>query len=150
MRSRIFWTVGLMVLAFGCATGSTSPVEVDTLNARCAWCRMAVSDVRFAAQIVAPYEEPRIFDDVGCLRDWLRRGDSVPKGAVAYVADHRTKAWVLATRAVYSRVPGPWTPMASGLMAFADPDSRAADHEAAEGEALDAGEVFGARLPEGS
>ena len=37
----------------------------------CGYCRMIVSDQRFASQIVAPYEEPRFFDDLGCLARYL-------------------------------------------------------------------------------
>ncbi len=33
---------------------------------------MAVSSARFASQIVAPGEEPRFFDDLGCLAAYLR------------------------------------------------------------------------------
>ena len=67
---------------------------------------MAVSSAVFASQLVAPGELPRFFDDLGCLADYLKAGKA-PAGATAFVADHRTKAWVRADRAVYTRVPGP-------------------------------------------
>lgn len=107
--------------------GTPEPVEVDVRNDACAWCRMGVSDRRTAAQLVAPLEEPRFFDDVGCLRDYLAGGATVPAGAVAYVADHRTREWVLAARAAYAQTPALATPMSSGIAAWADPSSRAAD-----------------------
>ena len=56
--------------------------------------------------MLAPGEEPRFFDDVGCLRDFLAARPARPAREVAYVADHRTKAWVRARAAVYARVPG--------------------------------------------
>ena len=59
-----------------------------------------------------PGELPRFFDDLGCLADYLTAGKA-PAGAAAFVADHRTKAWVRADRAVYTRVPGLATPMGS-------------------------------------
>lgn len=128
--------------AAACQRGPPAPAPLDTRNESCARCRMAVSDARFAAQLVAPGEEPRFFDDVGCLRDVVR-GGRVPRGAVAYVADHRTRAWVRAAAAVYAHVPGLATPMDSHLVAHADAASRAADAEAAGGTPLTAAEVFG-------
>jgi len=52
-----------------CTRGPAHPGTLDTRNDACAHCRMAVSDPRFAAQLAAPGEEPRFFDDLGCLRD---------------------------------------------------------------------------------
>lgn len=131
----------------GCGGGPPPPAPVDTRNDACAWCRMAVSDTGFAAQIVAPAEEPRFFDDIGCLRSYLGGGAKVPAGAVAYVADHRTREWVRAARAVYTRVPGLATPMASGLVAHADESSRATDPVAAAAAPLGVRDVFGAAGP---
>jgi copper chaperone NosL len=129
-----------------CSRGSTGPAALDTRTEACAHCRMAVSDARFAAQLVAPREEPRFFDDVGCLRDDLRERRP-PAGAVAYVADHRTKGWARASAAVYSRVPWLATPMGSHLVAHADAASRSADPDAAAGTPLSPAEVFGPAGP---
>jgi copper chaperone NosL len=112
---------------------------------------MAISDQRFAAQLVAPSEEPRFFDDVGCLRDYLASVKSRPAGLVAYVADHRTKAWTRAEAAVYTKVGKLETPMGSHLIAHADAASRDADPDAKGGAPLTAADVFGTSgLPEAS
>jgi copper chaperone NosL len=104
---------------------------------------MAISEARFAGQIVAPSEEPRFFDDVGCLGHFVQGAHGLPGGAVAYVADHRTRAWVRADTAVYTLVPSVATPMGSHLLAHADAASRDADPEAAGGSARTAADVFG-------
>jgi copper chaperone NosL len=129
-------------LAFACGGAEPQPASLDTRNEQCASCRMAVSDARFAAQVVAPGELPRFFDDVGCLADFVRAGKA-PAGAVAFVADHRTKAWLRAGRAVYTRVPGLETPMSSHLVAHADGLSRDQDPVARGGAAVALGELFG-------
>jgi copper chaperone NosL len=108
---------------------------------------MAVSDVRFAAQLAAPGEEPRFFDDIGCLRDFLAEGPPLPRGTVAFVADHRTREWVPAGRAVYTRREGLETPMASHLVAHGSAASRDADPAAAGGTPVGAAEIFGPRGP---
>ena len=134
----------LVALLLGACTGApVGPAQPDTKHDACGWCRMAVSDLRFAAQLVAPNEEPRFFDDVGCLATFLKAGGAPAKGQVAYVADHRTKQWVRASAALYTKVPGLLTPMNSFLVAHADAASRTADESAKGGTPLTAAEVFG-------
>jgi copper chaperone NosL len=110
---------------------------------------MAVSDPRFAAQIVAPGEEPLFFDDIGCLADYLRQNPPPAKGAVAYVADHRTRAWVLASKAIFTRVPRLETPMSSHLVAHADTASLGADPDTKDGVPVAGAEIFGPAGPPG-
>ena len=148
MRRGILTTALAMVLA-GCSSAPPPPAAVDTRNDACSWCRMGVSDLRFAAQLVAPGEEPRLFDDIGCLRDYLVGGARVPSGAIAYVADHRTKSWVAASRAVYGRTSATRTPMASGIEGWADDASRAADPDDGASARLTIQEVFGPSGPPG-
>lgn len=138
-----------LVLLTACG-GPPAPVEVDTRNDTCAWCRMGVSDLRTAAQLVAPLEEPRLFDDVGCLRDYLGGGATIPEGAVAYVADHRTRQWVPAVRAVYVQTSALATPMSSGIAAWSDAASRAGDTGVPEAAPVRfPAEIFGAARPPG-
>lgn len=128
-----------------CSPGAQQPARVDTRNDACAHCRMTVSNVRFAAQIVAAGEEPRFFDDIGCLRDFLKAG-TVPKDATAFVADHRTRAWIVAARAVYVRNEAVSTPMGSHLLAFDGLSSRNADPDGG-GTVLAPADVFGKAGP---
>jgi len=133
--------MGLSVAA-GCRSSAAVPAALDPRTDTCATCRMVVSDARFASQIVAPYEEPRFFDDLGCLADYLRRTPTLPRGAVVFVADHRTRAWVLADRAVYTRVSGRTAPMGSSIIAHESPASRDADPDAAGGTPVDRRDVL--------
>jgi copper chaperone NosL len=128
---------------FACGGGPLGPDALDTKNDACAWCRMGASDARFAAQLVATSEELRFFDDIGCLAAFLA-ARPVPKGSLAFVADHRTKAWAPAPGAVYTRNPGLQTPMSSHLLAHADAASREADPDARGGTAESAATIFGA------
>ena len=137
----------VLTLAAACGGGPPTPSEVDTRNDTCAHCRMTVSDPNLAAQIAAPGEEPRFFDDIGCLKEYLAGGATSPRGAVACVADHRTGEWVRADRALYTRVPELATPMDSHLMAHADLASRDRDPGAQGGASAPASEVFGRPLP---
>jgi copper chaperone NosL len=149
MSARRYWR-GVLRLALlcglgcaGCSGGPVQPAALDTVNDQCASCRMIVSDARFAAQVAAPGEEPRFFDDLRCLREGLRSGSPLPEGAVVFVTDARTGAWVRASSAVYAILPGVATPMASHWVAWADEGSRRADPGGRDGTPIPAEEILG-------
>ena len=136
------------ILASSCQSGPVPPAALDaSAGEACRWCRMAIADIHTTGQIVAPMEDPLFFDDIGCLRDYLRGPAPSRPGAIAYVADHRTGAWVHAARAVYTRARTLDTPMGSRLIAHADPSSRDADPASAGGDAPTPEELFGPHGP---
>ena len=135
-----------LLAALACTRGSPDPAPLDPRNDACASCRMLVSDPRTAAQLVAPGEEPLFFDDVGCLARYLAE-HAVGRRAMAYVADHRTGAWVAASRAVYANQPSASTPMGSHLLAYRDAASRDADPSARGSRAVGLADVYGAARP---
>jgi copper chaperone NosL len=141
------WLALMVGLVVACDRHTLQPVPIDPANDACAHCRMLVSDRRTAAEIVAPGEEPRIFDDLGCLRDALT-AMALPADAVIYVADHRTGSWVDARTAHYVQTTAS-TPMTSGILAHADRGSRDADAVAASGRPLDVAEVLGPNTARG-
>lgn len=135
-----------VVFAFaGCAGHVPGPAPLDTKTEICRSCRMPVSDARLAAQLVAPRQEAAFFDDIVCLRNFLGHSP-VPEASVAYVADHRTKAWVRASQALYTRA-AIETPMGSHWIAHADAASRDADPAARGGVNVAASEIFGPSGP---
>jgi copper chaperone NosL len=129
-----------------CTSEPLQPALLDTRNEACASCRMAVSESRFASQLVAPGELPRFFDDLGCLASFLEAGQS-PASATVFVADHRTREWIRADRAVYTRISAIATPMGSHLIAHASIDSRDQDPAAREGQPVPAASIFGPAGP---
>ncbi len=108
---------------------------------------MTISDPSLAGQIVQPGEEPRFFDDIGCLANYTARSERSLKGAVAYVVDHKSGEWVRASRALYVRFPSLDTPMGSHIVGYADERSRAADTNLKNGEPVAVSKVFGAGGP---
>jgi copper chaperone NosL len=141
--------LAIAVLGASCAVGPPQPVALDTKSEACSWCRMSVSDARTAGQLVTPSEDPKFFDDIGCLAHYVAGSRDRLKGAVAYVADHRTKEWVRAGAAVYTSVSSFETPMASHLLAHADAGSRDADPDARGGTPRTLADVFGPGGPPG-
>lgn len=135
--------------ALGCRSPEATPSAVDTRNDFCAFCRMPVSNARLAAQLAAPGEEARFFDDIGCLRDYLAQNPSLHPEAATYAADHRTGDWIPASAAAFSRCPGLETPMSSHLIAHADASSRDRDAVAGGCTPISVRDVFGKLAPPG-
>jgi copper chaperone NosL len=80
---------------------------------------MTVSQPEFASQLLVDGELPKFFDDLGCLHSYLTATTPGPEGGVIFVTDHRSREWVRADTAVYTRAPAVATPMASHLVAHA-------------------------------
>lgn len=125
------WLLAAALVMSACAGGLPGPAAIGLGEDACAACRMTIVSRATAAQIVRAGDEPVFFDDLGCLRDYLRR-QPLPGDAVVYVADHRTGAWLNARAAVFTKTTVV-SPMASGLLAHADASSRDADPAAAGG-----------------
>ncbi len=140
-------SLALALALAACESGPPQPAPLDTRNEQCAGCRMAVSQAVFASQLVAPGEAAALLRRPGLPGRLPRRGGQVPPGAIAFVADHRTREWVRADRAVYTRVPGLETPMGSHVIAHADAASRAQDPLAQGGSPVSATELFGPSGP---
>jgi copper chaperone NosL len=146
--ARISGVAAFAVLLVACASGPPSPVALQQ-GLACTHCRMIIVDAKLAAQIVAPGEEPRFFDDIGCLARYLTEHPAAPD-ATAYVADHSSGAWVRAAAAVYSRSAGLETPMGSHIIAHANEQARANDVATQDAERLSAQQVFGGTPPGGN
>lgn len=132
---RLFRSALLLAgLLGGCSAGPPAPVDIDTTADVCAHCRMTIVSSTTAAQIVARGEEPRIFDDLGCLRDYVAAA-GLPAGALVFVADHRTGEWVDGRMAMFTQTSLD-TPMGSGLVAHVTAASRDLDAAARRGTAV--------------
>ncbi len=127
-----------------CATQDPRPATIRLGEDACASCRMTIVSVQSAAQIVSPGAEPILFDEIGCLRDYLA-DTSLSEAALVFVADHRTGEWIDARHAVFTKT-AVATPMSSGLLAHADLRSRDADDRASGGTSMAADAVLGSRL----
>lgn len=141
MITRRLVAIGATLIGVACAH-TLAPAALDTKNDACAFCRMIVSDERTASQVAAPLEEPRFFDDFGCLASYLASA-KLPAGAVVFVADHRTKEWVRADAAIFTRLSGAAGAMGSRIVAHASAASRDEDLDAAGGTTIPAAEVLG-------
>ena len=103
----------------GCGGGGPRPVEIVVNEDICSLCRMAVSERRFAAEVVTGEGRVEVFDEIGCLVEWLE-GNGRPAEAGTFVVDYGTGEWLAAEGAAYVRSPELTTPMGHGIAAFRD------------------------------
>jgi len=134
MTGALLRLLPFVALIGGCASGPAAPVTIDTTADVCAHCRMTIVSTATAAQIVAPGEEAVLFDDLGCLRDYVA-GAGLATNALIFVADHRTGEWADGRTAVFTKTSLD-TPMGSGLVAHLTAASRDLDAAASGGTAV--------------
>lgn len=108
----------LAVAAAACARPAPRPIALGKEN--CRHCHMAISDPRFAAELVTTRGRVYAFDDVGCLTAFMRQ-EKVPAAQVhsLWVYDYLEPDSLLDARgAVYLRSDSLRTPMGGGLAAL--------------------------------
>jgi len=110
----------LMVLGFsGCEKKTVGgAVQMHWDRDMCERCKMAISERKFAVQIIAPKTGKAYkFDDIGCAVLWLEE-EKIPwkKEANIWITDAKTGKWINARKALY--VSGAITPMAYGFAAY--------------------------------
>jgi len=99
---------------FGCGGTELKPVDLFPED-ECALCRMAVSDHRFASEILIDDGSALKFDDLSCQKEYRdARGDG--KTRAIFVKDYDSKEWIPFDKAVIVQT-GMHTPMGSGLVA---------------------------------
>jgi copper chaperone NosL len=113
------WSASLALAAAalipGC--GPPRPREIAWGDERCAHCHMNLVDPRFAAQLRTGTGKSVVFDDVGCLAEWIRE-NRAPVGAAWVASFTEPRDWLATDRALYLLSDTLRTPMASGLAAL--------------------------------
>ncbi len=97
-----------------------SAVKMHWDRDMCERCKMAISDRKFAVQIINPKTDKAYkFDDIGCAILWLDE-EKIPwrDQAKIWITDAKTGEWIDAKEAKYTD--DSITPMAFGFAAYSD------------------------------
>jgi len=78
---------------------------------------MTVVDPRFSAEVITRTGKIYVFDDLGCLANWLR-DEPVPVASTWVWSIAPGEGWIPAAEAVYVQSDSLHTPMGSGLAAL--------------------------------
>ena len=130
MRAAIHALRFALALALaGCSGGAAAwppaPAEIRYGEDACSSCRMVVSDVRHAAEVVDREGRVRLYDDLGCLLDDRKAARPEPEGVL--VRPFAGEAWVRGDSGWVLRSKDVQSPMGSGLAAFPTRDAAEAE-----------------------
>jgi copper chaperone NosL len=104
-------------LLAACAGVAVKPVDIEA-NDMCSFCRMAISEKRYAAEIIDQEENVMKFDDIGCMLRYRDAAGATLKPEAIFVADFESREWLLAEKAFFARPANVKTPMGSGIVAY--------------------------------
>lgn len=113
---RLALLVAVLCLA-GCRGGPPRPVDIDPAD-MCARCRMAISQNRYAAELIGRDGNVSKFDDLGCMIHYTRGRQLNPNSQIYFVMDYNAQRWLAARQAFYVRSNAIPAPMSGGLAAF--------------------------------
>ena len=126
LKTMRFWLaqVPLVVLVFsGCQKGAIEPVALAPED-MCSFCRMSISEKRYAGELIDNEGQAFKFDDIACMIRFTREKRGQGSIAARFVMDFDAKTWNRAEDAYYVKSNEIKTPMSGGIVAFKD-ESRA-------------------------
>lgn len=123
MRNNLtLWVWGVIVgvaLFTNCQKRTVDPVAIAPED-MCSYCKMAISEKQYAAELIDSDGQVMKFDDIGCLLNFIKRNSIAVAGVSLFVMDFDQRQWVKAENAYYVKSPGVMTPMNGGIIAFKD------------------------------
>lgn len=122
------------LLSAACSARAAGPPEIVVDRVACSHCGMFISEPIYAAAYQAAGQEPRLFDDIGCLLDAVRR--ETASSIEIWVQDAAGAGWLDADKATFVASPDIRTPMSGGLLAYADASAAEKAAAAHRGEVL--------------
>lgn len=118
MATRTLVIVAFALLSAACSAKAAGPPEILVDTTACSHCGMLVSEPVYAAAFQARGKEPRVFDDIGCMLDAVRREADTPVNI--WVQDATGAGWLDAGHAIFVASPQIRTPMHGGVLAYGD------------------------------
>ena len=119
--------VGIAVFA-NCQKRTVEPVAIAPED-MCSYCKMALSEKQYAAELIDGEGQPFKFDDIGCMLNFVKSSSVSVSASSFFVMDFDERQWIKADDAYYVRSSDLATPMKGGIIAFKNrsPAQQAAD-----------------------
>jgi copper chaperone NosL len=106
------------IVSAGCARSGNGPPAIDIDRTACAHCGMLISEPAYAAAYRVPSANSRVFDDIRCLLEAVKR-ESAPTVRF-WFHDAASAVWIDGTDAVFVASSRLRTPMGGSVIAFRD------------------------------
>lgn len=113
----IILVVMVVAILQACADKEYKPKEIVSETDVCEVCNMSIVHEDYAGQIALENGDYRMFDDLGCLIEYMKEMDDGDLGK-AFIKDEDGKNWVDVKSANYVYDKEIWTPMSYGVIAF--------------------------------
>lgn len=142
--TNVFWLalLGFTFLLAACGQPEIAPVAINPED-MCSMCRMAISEKQFAAELITRDGEALKFDDIGCMRDYLKDKADRSRIAAYFVTEYESKKWLNAESAHFVKSVEIATPMGGHLVAFQNAEKARDAMTRYKGEHLSFADVFG-------
>lgn len=119
---RVVRGIAVLLVLTSCQQRALDPVAIEATD-MCSFCRMTISDKRYAAELIDDEERVFKFDDIGCMTNFIKQNRNDVPTAALFVMDFESREWMKAEDAFYVRSAELKTPMSHGLAAFKNKSS---------------------------
>lgn len=125
----------IAIILTACGKTNTEPREIDTETDICVVCNMSITHPDYAGQVIFTNNDHLVFDDIGCLIEYLKEPEQEVE--IAYIRSANTKEWIDVKTAAYLYNEEYWTPMNYGVLAFtSEEDAKTYEEQNGAGEKL--------------
>ncbi len=111
--------VAAVLLTAACRSSTPEPIDISAED-MCAFCRMAISERRFAAEYITSDGDAIKFDEIGCMLNYVGDKRGSAPAAAYFVMDYEERRWIRAEQAWFARSVEFKTPMEGGIAAFGE------------------------------
>lgn len=117
LLSVVSWIVIAGMFLASCQKSMIGPVAIAPED-MCAYCKMAISEKRYAAELIDSEGQAFKFDDIGCMANFIKAKKNATKIVAYFVMDFDERQWTKADDAYYVHSSELTTPMNGGIIAF--------------------------------
>jgi len=110
--------IGGILIVTACSNNKPRPINIG--QDVCAYCKMGITDTRFASELITAKGKVYKFDSIECLASYyLEQDKNEMHNATLWVPDfNQPKEWISGKNAVYLKSDKIRSPMGLGLLAF--------------------------------
>ena len=130
------------ILMTACSQESFVPLEIESSD-MCTYCRMAISEKRYAAEFIDKQGEAYKFDDLECMRNHVQSKHIGQNDATWFVVDFESKQWLHGQQSSFVQSARFKTPMSGGMVALKDRTRAEQVASQTQGSVMSFAEVFG-------
>lgn len=122
MKKKLIMLFFAVFVLSACSDKTYEPREINAETDICKVCNMSIAHEDYAAQLVHTNGDYEMFDDLGCLMEYIVDAEESDIGA-AFIKEMKTNQWLNVKDGIYVYSKDYWTPMNYGVVAFANKEA---------------------------